>query len=516
MLKSLPVGIQTFRKIIEQEYLYVDKTEEIYRLITTGEVYFLARPRRFGKSLLISTLAEIFEGRRGLFEGLWIYDSDYEWTEHPVIRIDFSLLRVTTDEELKRGIKSRLNRIAQQYGVSLKEDEYYEQFADLILQLAARSKVVILVDEYDKPIIDNVESAKEARSIRDVLKGFYTVIKGMDEHLRFVLLTGVSKFSKVGVFSGLNNLKDITMDDRFAALLGITQTEVETCLGDYIEALVKREGMSKRALLEKIKSWYDGFCFSKKCVPVYNPFSILLLFDMQDFRNYWFETGTPTFLIKLIREQNYDVREIENLHVNELAFGSYEIEDLAILPLLFQTGYLTIKGYDPQRRLYELYYPNSEVETAFLKYLVGEFSAVSKGVTDSYLWRMVDALDERDFDEFFEVLQVFFAEIPYDIQIKREKYYQTIFYLIFKLIGLQVGAEVRTNRGRIDAVVELEEEIFIFEFKLDSRAEDALEQIRERGYSERYRMSGKDIYLIGVEFGMGERRVMNWQIVKET
>jgi hypothetical protein len=361
---------------------------------------------------------------------------------------------------------------------------------------------------------------EEARRMRELLKGFYTVIKGMDEYLRFVLLTGVSKFSKVGVFSGLNNLEDITMSPAFSAALGITEDELRACFQGYAEELAVQEGLSQDELWRTVQRWYDGFCFSSRCSRVYNPYSLLLLFKQRRFANYWFETGTPTFLIKLIKKQNYDVKDIEDLRVNELSFSSYEVEDLSVLPLLFQTGYLTIKAYDPKRRLYKLYYPNSEVEDSFLKYLMHEFSAVRKEVTDSYLWRMVDALSEKNFDGFFEVLQVFFADIPYDIQIRREQYYQTVFYLIFKLMGLQVMAEARTSRGRIDAVVELERGTdcpihFIFEFKLDGRAEAVLAQIKARGYAAQYRLRGKDVYLIGVGFEMAARGIADWQVAKE-
>jgi len=502
--------------MIEGRYLYVDKTRDIYELVRYPKgVYFLSRPRRFGKTLLISTLQEIFEGHRELFEGLWIYDSDYGWEEHPVIRIDFSLLKIATAEELKRGLKRRLSHIAQLHRVELTEGEYYEQFFDLIHQLATTNKVVVLIDEYDRPLIDNIEDVEEARRIREVLRGFYTILKGTDEYLRFVFLTGVSKFGKVGVFSGLNNLDDITMSPLFSTILGITEEELSGYFDGYLEDFVERKGLSKEELLRQMRYWYDGFCFAADCQSVYNPFSLLKLFKHRHFSNYWFETGTPTFLIKLIKSQNYSVKDIEDLRVRELSFSSYEIENLAVLPLLFQTGYLTIKGYNPKSMLYKLYYPNREVEDAFLKYLMDEFSEMEKGRPDAYLWSLAEALDERDFDTFFEVLQVLLADIPYDIQIRREKYYQTIFYLIFKLVGLQIGAEVRTNRGRIDAVVETGEEVFIFEFKLDGSAEGALAQIKERGYAEKYGRRD-DVYLIGVNFGTKERAVIDWQVEAKT
>jgi len=515
MLKPLPIGIQTFGDIIEGGFLYVDKTRWIYEMVRYPKgVYFLSRPRRFGKSLLLSTLEAIFQGRRELFVGLWIAESDYAWEEYPVIRVDFSNSRVRTSEELETTIQEYLQEIAGKHGVSLGKGGYQKQFRDLIRALAARNRVAVLIDEYDKPIIDNIENVAEAQRIRDVLKGFYTIIKGMDEYLRFVLLTGVSKFSKVGVFSGLNNLNDITLDDRYAALLGITQEEVERDFRDYIQAFAKSAGTPAPQLVAEVRRWYDGFCFSKSCTPVYNPFSLLLLFDTRDFRNYWFETGTPTFLIKLLREREYDVQELEHLQVNELSFSSYEVEDLSVLPLLVQTGYLTIKGYDPQRRLYTLSYPNREVEDAFVRYLVGEFSAVRKERADTYVWQMIDALQEADFEHFFEVLQVFFAGIPYDIQIRQERYYQTIFYLIFKLMGLQVQAETRTSRGRIDALVELDAGVYIFEFKLEGAGsvQDALAQIRERGYAGPYRGTEKPVYAIGAVFGLKERGVIDWAV----
>ena len=513
MLKPLPIGIQTFRDIIEGGFLYVDKTRFLYELVKYPKgVYFLARPRRFGKSTLLSTLKEIFEGNRELFQGLWLYESPYRFQAHPIIRIDFSLCPVKTVEELKVELENYVQEIARDYGLTLREGGYQQQFRDLIRQLAAKNKVVILIDEYDKPIIDNIENVKEAQRIREVLKGFYTVIKGMDEYLRFVLLTGISKFSKVGVFSGLNNLLDLTMSPAFASALGITEEELRSYLKDYIADFAGKEGISADALLEQMRHWYNGFCFSAGGENVYNPFSLLILFFQQRFANYWFETGTPTFLIKLIRERNYDVKQIDTLEMDELSFGSYEIEDLKVVPLLFQTGYLTIKGYEKETGLYRLYYPNYEVEHAFLRHLLSSFSQVENGLAGGYLWKLVAALEDKAFDRFFEILDVFFAEIPYDIQIRKERYYQTIFYLIFKLIGLKVDAEVRTSRGRIDAVVELEAGIFIFEFKLEASEDDALKQIKEMEYFERYRLKGKVINLIGVRFDTEKRGIAGWQI----
>ena len=513
MLKPLPIGIQTFRDIIKGGFLYVDKTQYIYELIRSPKgVYFLSRPRRFGKSLLVSTLAEIFAGNRELFQGLWLYDSPYNWEKHPVIRIDFSLYQVKSAAELQRSIKTHLRRIAREHQVSLGEGEYHEQFAELILELAAQKQVVILIDEYDKPLIDNIENVPEAQRIREVLKGFYTVIKGMDAYVRFALLTGISKFSRVGVFSGLNNLVDLTLNERFATALGLTEAEIRDNLKEHITAFAQKEGITTDEVVQQLRRWYNGFCFAGGGQNVYNPFSTFLLFYHQHFSNYWFESGTPTFLIKLIKERNYDIQQFDQLMLEELAFSTYEIENLAIVPLLFQTGYLTIKGYDPQKRLYRLYYPNYEVENAFLTYLLSAFSEIEHALSSGHLWRLIEALQAGNLETFFDTLKIFFAQIPYTIQLKAEKYYQTIFYLLFTLIGLRVEAEVTTNVGRIDAVIELEKNVFIFEFKLDGSEQTALEQIKTAEYYQRYRRARKAIHLVGVNFATQQRGVAGWLV----
>ncbi len=507
-MKELPVGIQTFRKLIDGNYLYVDKTEHIYKLLVHGSVYFLSRPRRFGKSLLISTLNEIFEGEKELFKGLWIYESDYSWEKHPVVRIDFSKEKAENRDDLKGFILYQLKNIADKYGILLTRNQYYEVFDELLTKLSQINKVVILIDEYDKPIIDNIENKKLAVEFREILKGFYTIIKACDEHIRFVLLTGVSKFSKAGVFSGLNNLKDISMDTKYSSLLGITCQEMETCFKEHIDRFAKTEDVSNAELIKKITYWYNGFCFSGTCEKVFNPFSMLLLFDNVRFSNYWFESATPSFLIKLIKEKSFDIKKMQNLEVREENLSAYEIEDLSIVPLLFQTGYLTIKGYDNEFMTYRLGYPNFEVENSFQYALLRSYSYTE---TNGYLVSLIRALRNDDFNAFFETLNIFFADIPYDLHINKEKYYQTVFYLIFSLIGLKVEAEVKTNKGRIDAVI-IDKEIYIFEFKFNGNKNKALSQIKEKKYFEKYKNTGKEIYLFGVEFA--DRNVGEWVVEK--
>ena len=506
-MKRLPIGIQTFRDIIQNDYLYVDKTKKVFDLVSNPKgVYFLSRPRRFGKSLLISTLNEIFEGEKELFKDLWIYKADYAWEKYPIVRIDFSRKKAENRDDLKGFILHQLKDIAGRYGISLERDQYDEAFDELLTKLSEINKVVVLIDEYDKPIIDNIENKELAIELREILKGFYTIIKACDEHIRFALLTGVSKFSKAGVFSGLNNLEDISMDAGYSSLLGITQQEMDVCFKEHIDLFTKSEEIDKSKLIKKITSWYDGFCFSRNCEKVFNPFSMLLLFKKLDFGNYWFESATPTFLIKLMKEKNFDIKRLKKMELREEAFGAYELENLAVLPLLFQTGYLTIKEYDKAFMTYILGYPNFEVENSFQYALLSSYSGIH---VDGYLIDLVRALRNDDFETFFDTLRIFFADIPYDLHIKKEKYYQTVFYLIFSLIGLKVEAEVKTNKGRIDAVI-IDKDIYIFEFKFDGNKDQALNQIKDKKYFEKYQGKGKKIYLFGVEFA--DRNVGEWVV----
>jgi len=505
-VKKLPIGIQTFRKLIDGNYLYVDKTEHIHRLIVQGSVYFLSRPRRFGKSLLISTLNEIFEGNKELFKGLWIYEADYAWEKHPVVRIDFSKSKARNSDELINYIVYQLDKTARLYGITLEQTQYDIKFDELLTKLSGINKVVVLIDEYDKPIIDNIENKELAIELREILKGFYTIIKACDEYIRFVLLTGVSKFSKAGVFSGLNNLKDLSMGMQYSSLLGITRQEMEDSFKDHIDRFAETEGVSNAELIEKITYWYNGFCFSRTCERVFNPFSMLLLFDNARFSNYWFESATPSFLIKLMKEKNFDIKRLKEMEVREESFGAYELENLAALPLLFQTGYLTIKEYDKTFMTYILGYPNFEVENSFQYALLNSYSNMH---VDGYLIDLIRALRNDDFETFFDTLRIFFANIPYDLHIKKEKYYQTVFYLIFSLIGLKVEAEVKTNKGRIDSVI-IDKDIYIFEFKFDGDKDQALNQIKDKKYFEKYHGERKKIYLFGVEFA--DRNIGKWVV----
>ncbi|MCI5121628.1 MAG: AAA family ATPase [Candidatus Electrothrix sp. AUS4] len=428
-----------------------------------------------------------------------------------VIRIDFSRHSVQNAAELEQALGYFLEEIAEDHGLTLKGFDGQSRFGNLIRQLGSDRQVVILIDEYDKPLIDNLEQLAVAREIQRLLKNFYTVIKSMDQYIRFVFMTGVSRFSRIGVFSAMNNLLDLTMHPDFAHLLGLTEDEIRRYFQGYLARFAQDKEISEATLLEQMRRWYDGFRFVDGSEPLYNPFSTMHFFHNRRFANYWFETGTPSFLIKLIREQNFDVRQLEQLELRETAFSTYELENLSVIPLLVQTGYLTIKDYDPETRKYTLAYPNYEVEDAFSVHLLGAFSSVNYGLGEAYLWQLIDALEEGDLEQFFSILNIFFANIDYQLHLKYEKYYQTIFYLIFLLLGLRVEAEVATNKGRIDAVVELKEAIFLFEFKLDGDADQALQQIITREYYQKYCPKEKPVTLVGVNFDTRKRGVAAWQ-----
>lgn len=513
-MKRLPIGIQSFEKLINNNALYIDKTRHIYELITTGDTYFLSRPRRFGKSLLISTLAAIFQGKRSLFDGLSIAQSDWQWQTFPIIRIDFSNFSLDTPEQLTVGLQQTLHDIAAHYQVSLTETgDLKRLFRTLIIQLAKLNPVVILIDEYDKAIIHHLGKNTEiAKQNRDILKNFYEVIKASDEYLQFVLLTGISKFSKMSVFSGLNNLNDISMHHRYADLVGCTEQEIDENFTDYVQKLAEAQQLSVAKVRDKMRQWYNGFRFTKSDIKVYTPYSLLLLFHNLDFANYWFSSATPTFLINLIRDQSYDIQAIEAKNIDAMAFTSYDIDNLRVLPLLVQTGYLTIAQYHRDYDAYDLAYTNFEVRQAFTQHLAELLTGVSPELTTSHLLHCIQHLQANHLAQFFQTLQIFFANIPYQIQLPHEYYYQTIFYVLFKLLGLRIHAEIQTNDGRVDAVIETATHIYVMEFKFNGSAEQALQQIHDKRYYQPYLHLAKTIVLLGINFDQQGHNLDDYQV----
>jgi len=508
-MKKLPLGIQTFTEIIKEDYLYVDKTRHIAELIQGGKYLFLSRPRRFGKSLLVSTLFEIFSGNKALFQGLSIYDQ-IEWQSYPVIVIDFNAISCGDDDIFKTSLLSFLDDIAAEYELKLSKLFVKDKFAELIKKIHDKTgqKVVILVDEYDKPIVNSIEDIDRATKNREILRDFFVVLKSSDAFLHFVFLTGVSKFARVSIFSDLNNLRDITLSPQFSTLLGYTQNELESDFAQHIQSLCFELGIKKAPLLAQIKTWYDGYSWDAKN-QVYNPFSILNLFTEQQFDNYWFVSGTPTFLMQLIKNTTYDATVLENKKVSKIVFDSYNLENLNIFALLFQTGYLTLTHIDKTGRTpqYILNYPNLEVKEAFITYLFASFTqngleAIQPAAEDLRTYLQTD-----DLDGFMNLIRALLAKIPYLLHIEQEAYYHSLFYMISVLMGVEIDLEVLTDKGRIDGVLALEDKIYLIEFKygkagtkMETLTKQAIKQIQDKNYGERFLNDSRPRLLLGVGF----------------
>ena len=508
MLQKLPLGIQSFSEIRGNNLLYVDKTALIGKLISSGKYYFLSRPRRFGKSLLVNTIAEIFRGNKALFKGLQIEDSrDWE-TTHPVLLIPFSKLDYQ-GLGLEQAIVAWVYEQAEHFEIQIEGSTLKTLFNDLLKKVSKNGRVVLLVDEYDKPIIDhlgkNIEHAFENRAI---LKTFYSILKDSDDIIRFVLITGVSKFSRVSIFSELNNLTDLTMDPRFSTMLGYTQEELEHYFEPYFNRLETYTGLSKNTLLDEIREWYNGYSWDAKNF-VYNPYSVLSLFEKSDFQNYWFETGTPTFLINLLKKEK--LHKLENLKVGASTLASYEIDNIDIYTLLFQTGYLTIKHRD--RQLYTLDYPNREVKESMLEYLIGGFSSRPNSRSTPLAYALEDAFQANDLESVIEVINTLFASIPYQIfQKDSEAFYHALIHLVFTYLGLNISSEVSTSRGRCDAIVQTDTHVYLLEFKLNQSPDAAIQQIKERGYADQFRQSDKELILVGINFSSEKKEVKDWEM----
>ncbi len=502
-LKKLPIGISTLKTILQEDYLYIDKTSLAQKLIEEGQYYFLSRPRRFGKSLFLDTLRTIFDGDKEIFKGLSIYENSYEFVKHPVIRISFNDGDFKTIEEFKQTLLEVLKINQRDLEVTCDTDLSIRGcFRELIYQAYKKynKKVVILVDEYDKPILDNIENPDVARVMRDELKNFYSVIKGADEFLKFVFITGVSKFSKVSLFSGLNNINDITLDRSYSTICGYTQEDVETSFAKYLE------GQD----FAKIQKWYNGYKFLGE--GVYNPFDILLFIQKGfEFRNYWFSTATPTFLLKLIEKNNYFLPNLENIVKDDKMLDSFDVDYIELETLMWQTGYLTIEkttiNYDDTPK-YHLGIPNQEVKISLLG-SIADFMSKQPNTT-ILKGQMYESLINADFKMMEVTFKSLFASIPYNLftnnkMYEYEGYYASLFYAYLKALGIELIGEDVTNRGRIDLTIKMPNSIIIIEFKIDGS--DALAQIREKKYHEKYLDKKLPIYLVGVVFDTQERNI---------
>ena len=501
-MKRLPLGIQSFRKLREDGFLYIDKTDKIPELLERTSYAFMARPRRFGKSLFVSTLEEFFSGNKELFEGLAIYDYP-NWQKHPVIRLDFSNMELSTLANFSESLMDRFKEIAKDENLDVQSNIPSNYFSGLIKELYKKydKGVVILVDEYDKPITDHLYETEIAASMRDFLQSVFARIKASDEYIRFVFITGISKFSKVSLFSGLNQMSDISMSKEFGALLGYSQSELESYFGDRISNLADEFEISNAELLQKIKFWYNGYSWDGE-EKLYNPFSILNFLKNGKFENYWFSTGTPSQLIKFIENSRPGLDLFRNVTANYYTFDVDSLTNISAKNFLFQTGYLTIKEKKSFKGEEEflLDFPNYEVQSSYFDYL---FANAANRPADDVKTRakvLKDALQDGDFTTFENSLRFLFAQIPSNLHIEQERFYHSLFIMIMYLSGIEVEAEVSTNIGRIDGVMEFPDKIYILEFKFNLPPEDGLKQILTKKYYEKYLTSGKRIFLVGVGF----------------
>lgn len=512
-MKELTDSVYAFADLRQGKYLYVDKTEYVWKLVRSYKgIYFLSRPRRFGKSLMVSTLKAIFEGRKELFDGLAISKKEYDWKPYPVIHFDMGNCSAKTPQALERFIEDRLCDVAAEHNVTLRGQSYATRFESLISALSKRGKVVILIDEYDKPILNNVTNP-EADAILGVLKGFYSTIKTCEDLERFVFITGVTKFCHVSLFSDLNNLTDITMRSDYATMFGYTQSELEHYFSDRIEATAQAQKVSVEELKRKLKAWYDGYCFEETSETVYNPVSIAKFFENDGkFDNYWFATGTPSFLMELAKKTDFNFEDAVSKAVPGVTFDAFEIHNIDPVTLLLQTGYLTIKSSEIRfnKRWFWLDFPNEEVAESFTTYLLNSYVGRTQREVSSFSADLATAFLEGNLNQARKVLESFFAGVPYTIHKKSEATFQTVFYAIFRLLGFNVEAESCTNDGRIDAVVQTDDHIYLFEFKLDDD-DTALSQIKDKAYFKKYLQSSKKITMIGVNFDSVKGQLIDWQ-----
>ena len=513
--RRYPIGIQNFEQLRNNNCVYVDKTELIYQLTHTDSVYFLSRPRRFGKSLLVSTLEAYFQGKKHLFEGLAMEHLETEWVEYPVLHMDFSGSKYTDVEKLREVLDIEISRWEKIYGKGEGEHAFSSRFQGVIQRAYQQTGklVVVLIDEYDAPLLDTNSEPALQKELRNIVRDFFSPLKKNGQYLRFLLLTGISKFSQLSIFSELNNLQNISMRDEYSALCGITEKELLTCLQLDIQRMAEANGETYEEACAHLKMQYDGYHFSENCEDIYNPFSLFNAFNAKKYKNYWFSTGTPTFLLELLREADFNVRELESLEATDEQFDAPTEQIESPVPVLYQSGYLTIKGYDSDFHIYTLGYPNNEVRKGFVEALLPCYVHKPGEKSTFYVVSFIRDLRKGDIESCLERTRSFFASIPHDLENKTEKHYQTIFYLLFCLMGQYVDAEVKSAIGRADVVVRLSDAVYVFEFKYDGTPEEALAQIDSKGYAIPFQADGRKVFKIGVNFDSATRTIGDWKIV---
>ena len=509
--KIYPIGIQNFEKIRTDGYFYIDKTALIYQMVKTGSYYFLSRPRRFGKSLLISTLEAYFLGKKELFEGLAMEKLEKDWITYPIFHMDLNTEKYDTRESLDSILNFTLEKWEQQYGTAPSETTFALRFRGLIERAYKQTgqRVVILIDEYDKPMLQAIGNEELQKEFRNTMKAFYSVLKTMDGCIQF--LTGVTKFGKVSVFSDLNNLDDISMRNQYIDICGVSEKELHDDLEIELHELADIKGVSYHEICDKLREYYDGYHFTHNSIGIYNPFSLLNTFKYKEFGSYWFETGTPTYLVELLKKHHYDLRRMAHEETSISVLNSIDSASDNPIPVIYQSGYLTIKGYDEEFGIYSLGFPNREVEEGFIKFLLPFYANTNAVESEFEIQKFVREIRIGDYDSFFRRLRSFFADTPYELIRDLELHYQNVLFIVFKLVGFYVKAEYHTSEGRIDLVLQTDKFVYVIEFKLDGTAEDALRQINEKHYALPFEAGGnRRLFKIGVNFNAKMRNIEKW------
>ena len=502
--------MQSFEAVRKANYLYVDKTKHLERLVTTNKYYFLSRPRRFGKSLFLSTLKAYFLGKKELFKGLYIETVEKDWKEYPVLYLDLNSGIYDSEERLLNNLNYHLSEWEEQYNIQTKFVNPEDRLSNIIKTAVKQTgkQVVVLVDEYDKPLLQTIDNEELHDKFKGILKGVYSVLKSCDEYIRFGFLTGVTKFSKISLFSDLNNLMDISLDENYTDICGITEEEIKTNFKEHLQAFAEKENTTKEDILSQLKAMYDGYHFSKNTdVDIYNPFSLINSLTRREFENYWFQTGTPTFLIKLLQENDYDLKDFSEGNITARDLTSKESMLSAPVALFYQSGYLTIKDYNKKSGAYKLGYPNKEVEESFLDFILPKYMHTNENASFSYVEKMYENLENGEIEDFLKTMKTFFASVPYDLIKDTENHYQTVIFIICKLIGFIVEAEYKIVNGRIDMIVRTDNFLYLFEFKFDKSAEEALQQIDSKDYPLAFQQDERKLYKIGVNFSSQTKNI---------
>ena len=509
-----PIGIQNFEKLRNDGCVYVDKTALMYKMVKEGNYYFLSRPRRFGKSLLISTLEAYFLGKKEFFEGLAVAELEKDWVEYPVLHLDLNTEKYDSIEVLNNKLSGTLKLWEEQYGRDESEKSLPMRFEGIIRRAKEKTgrNVVILVDEYDKPMLQAIGNEELQKAYRDTLKSFYGALKSMDGCIRFALMTGVTKFGKVSVFSDLNNLKDISMSQYYYNICGITEEELHHYFDEEIEQLARTNNQTKDEAYEKLKEEYDGYHFTYDTPGMYNPFSILWTLSERRYGSYWFETGTPTFLVELLQKTDYNLEQMANVEADSDMLGSIFNDDNPI-PVIYQSGYLTIKSYDNRFGIYKLGFPNREVEDGFMKYLLKYYTAKKNSNSAFEISRFVADIESGNAEGFMQRLQSFFAGAKFDqIAKDTENWFQNVVFIVTTLCGLYIEAEHQTSNGRIDLVMKTDKYVYVMELKYDGTPEEALRQIDDKGYALPWQSDGRKVIKVGANFSSELRRLSGWVI----